>query len=131
MRSHSLRHPLAAILLLLPACGGDPEPPSGLPPMPDLLAVAERLRAGDNPYFGQAPLRALEAQRAQLAPDADVRRVDLDVQLMWQHLRLGNAEEATAAIERGRPIPSGTTVSGKIVRFCNASTATSNGSPLA
>lgn len=102
MHSRSLRHPLAAVLLLLAACGGDPEPAAAPPPMPDLLAVAERLRAGDNPYFGQAPLRALEAERAQLAPDAHVRRVDLDVQLMWQHLRLGNAEEATAAIERAR-----------------------------
>ena len=64
MHSRSLRHPLAAVLLLLPACGGDPEPAAAPPPMPDLLAVAERLRAGGNPYFGQAPLRALEAERA-------------------------------------------------------------------
>src|SRR5215213_2766579 len=39
--------------------------------------------------------------------------------------------DSTAAIERGRPIPSGTTVSGKRVRFCSARTATSKGSPLA
>jgi hypothetical protein len=33
-------------------------------------------------------------------------------------------------MERGRPMPSGTTVSGKMVRFCNANTATSKGSPF-
>src|SRR5512134_2878632 len=35
----------------------------------------------------------------------------------------------TAAIERGRPIASGTTVSGNSVVFCNGNTANSNGSP--
>ena len=33
---------------------------------------------------------------------------------------------STAATERGRPTPSGTTVSGNIVMFCSASTGTSN-----
>src|SRR6266850_2772272 len=35
---------------------------------------------------------------------------------------------STAATERGRPTPSGTTVSGKSVRFCRARTAISKGS---
>ncbi|RMH17580.1 MAG: hypothetical protein D6696_15475 [Acidobacteria bacterium] len=91
---------LAAGLGLAPPAAAVPaaaDPPS------ELAAVCERLRAGDNPFFGQRPIAELEAMLARHRDD-DPRAIPILGRLGLHQLILGRLEEARATFERARAL---------------------------
>jgi hypothetical protein len=96
VRNQNLFAAVAAVLLLATACGGDPP----AEPLPDLVAVANALRASDNQYFGRGEHETVRARLAQLDPTDRTALVDLTVRMMWHQLRLGDVTGAVDSIER-------------------------------
>jgi hypothetical protein len=97
-----------AILILLAAIltAAAPTPP----PLPtteqtraEFQGICERLRAGRNRFFGEAPLNDLRARLAQPIPNPKTQ-VDLRIDLLIDEVRLGHIDRAMAAAEEALAI---------------------------
>jgi hypothetical protein len=84
--------------LLLAAVALVPPTTAESPLRAEFLEVARRLREGHNEFFGHAQVTDLEAKLARAADDR-AERVRLHGLLAMEHLRLGQIDRATDAIE--------------------------------
>src|SRR5262245_47342615 len=81
--------------------------PSSLPATEQARAefegICERLRAGGNRFFGEAPLKDLRARLTQPIPDPR-RQVELRTALLIDEVRLGHIDRAMAAAQEALAI---------------------------
>ena len=95
---------LILLAALLAAAGPAPPPlPTTEQTRTEFQGICERLRAGRNRFFGEAPLNDLRARLAQPIPNPKTQ-VDLRIALLIDEVRLGHIDRAMAAAEEALAI---------------------------
>jgi len=83
----------------LVSCGGSSTPPESerVPPLAEFSEIADELRAGDNPYVGEATLQKLRAKASGPVHDFP-SAASLHITLATEALKHGEVEESLSAL---------------------------------